>query len=249
MTKDGKKIALVTGGTRGIGRGIAKKLASDGYLVIVNFASSEAAAKELLAELESNGQEGRAYKCNVSQEAEVAKMFSLIEQECGSIDILVANAGITCDTLVMRMKDEAWHDVIETNLSSLFYLTKAVLRNMMKNRFGRVIAISSIVGMMGNAGQANYAASKAGVIGYIKSLAKEVASRGITANVVAPGFITTDMTAALPDAIKEASIQRIPNGRAGTPEDVANVVSFLANDASNYIQGQVITVDGGMSLG
>lgn len=249
MTKDGKKIALVTGGTRGIGRGIAKQLANDGYFVIVNFANSEVAASELLAEFESAGQVGRAYKCDVSCEAEVAELFLKIEQECGTVDVLVANAGITRDTLVMRMKDEAWHDVIETNLSSLFYLTKSALRNMMKNRFGRIIAISSIVGLLGNVGQANYAASKAGIIGYIRSIAKEVASRGITANVVAPGFIATDMTVALSEELKEASLKRIPNGRVGTPQDVANVVSFLANEASNYIQGQVITVDGGMSLG
>ncbi|MDO4218898.1 MAG: 3-oxoacyl-[acyl-carrier-protein] reductase [Synergistaceae bacterium] len=248
MTKDGKKIALVTGGTRGIGRGIAEKLADEGYFVIVNFANSETAAKELMAEFKSKGQSGSAYKCDVSQETEVAEMFSRIEQEYGTVDVLVANAGITRDTLVMRMKAEAWHDVIETNLSSLFHLTKAVLRNMMKNRFGRIIAISSIVGLMGNAGQANYAASKAGIIGYIKSIAKEVASRGITANVIAPGFIATDMTALLPDELKEMSIKHIPNGRAGTPEDIANVVSFLANVESNYIQGQVIAVDGGMSL-
>lgn len=248
MTKDGKKIALVTGGTRGIGRGIAKKLADDGYFVIVNFVSNETAANELLSELESRGQAGCAYKCDVSQEADVAEMFSHIEQECGAVDVLVANAGITRDTLVVRMKDEAWHDVIETNLSSLFYLTKSVLRNMIKTRFGRIIAISSIVGLMGNAGQANYAASKAGVIGYIKSIAKEVASRGITANVIAPGYIATDMTAFLSEELREASVKRIPNGRVGAPEDIANVVSFLANDASNYIQGQVITVDGGMSL-
>ena len=249
MTKDGKKIALVTGGTRGIGRAIVERLASDGYLVAFNFAKNKDKAEELVAELGSKGFASRAYQCDVSSAEQVQKLSELIEEELGTVDVLVANAGIARDTLVMRMKEEAWHEVIETNLSSLFYLTHSLLRSMIKAKSGRVIAISSIVGLLGNAGQANYAASKAGIVGYIRSLAKEVASRGITANVICPGFIETDMTVAIPDKLKEENLKRIPNGRAGKPEDIANLVSFLASDASNYIQGQVITIDGGLSLG
>ena len=243
-----ERIALVTGGGRGIGREIALELARRGCSVAVNYSRSENAAEEAVAEIEAIGRKAVAVKADVSSAAEVKEMFSFIASKLGDVEILVCNAGITRDNLLMRMKDDEWNDVISADLSSLFYCAKEALRPMLKARWGRIIAISSITGLVGNPGQCNYAAAKAGMTGFIKSLAREVGSRGITANAVAPGYIETDMTSVLPAQIREAMLKNIPSARTGTPSDVAKAVAFLASDDSEYIQGQVIAVDGGMTM-
>lgn len=243
-----ERIALVTGGGRGIGREISLELARRGCSVAVNYSRSEKAAEEVVSEIKAMGRRSFAVKADVSSAGEVKKMFSDTESNLGSVEILVCNAGITRDNLLIRMKDEEWNDVVSADLSSLFYCAKEALRPMVKARWGRIIAISSITGLVGNPGQCNYAAAKAGMTGFIKSLAREVGSRGITANAVAPGYIDTDMTVELPAAIKEAMLKNIPSGRIGTPSDVAKAVAFLASDDSEYIQGQVIAVDGGMTM-
>ena len=243
-----ERIALVTGGGRGIGREIALELARRGCSVAINFSRSEKAAEEAAAEIEAMGCKAVTVKADVSSAAEVKEMFAFVASKLGPVEILVCNAGITRDNLLMRMKEDEWNDVISADLSSLFYCAKEALRPMLKARWGRIIAISSITGLVGNPGQCNYAAAKAGMTGFIKSLAREVGSRGITANAVAPGYIETDMTSVLPEEVREAMLKNIPSGRTGTPSDVAKAVAFLASDDSEYIQGQVLAVDGGMTM-
>lgn len=247
MLLDGKA-ALVTGASRGIGRAIALRLASEGAKVAINFAGNQKAAEEVKNEIEANGGEAILVQANVADPAAVEAMFAKVVEAFGTVDILVNNAGITRDGLLLRMKDEDFEAVIDTNLKGVFYCTKAAAKLMMKKRSGRIVNMSSVVGLIGNAGQTNYAASKAGVLGFSKSAAKELAARGITVNMVAPGFIDTDMTAVLADKVKEAMVKEIPLRRMGRPEDVANAVLFLVSDCSSYITGQVINVDGGMVM-
>lgn len=243
-----ERIALVTGGSRGIGRETSLELARRGCAVAVNYSRSEKAAEDVVFQIEDMGRKAIAIKADVSSPSEVKEMFAAAASKLGPVEILVCNAGITRDNLLMRMKEEEWNDVISADLSSLFYCAKEALRPMLKARWGRIIAVSSVTGLIGNPGQCNYAAAKAGMTGFIKSLAREVGSRGITANAVAPGYIETDMTSELPAEIKEAMIKNIPSGRTGLPSDVAKAVAFLASEDSEYIQGQVLAVDGGMTM-
>ena len=238
------KIALVTGATRGIGRAVAEELVSKGAFVI-GTATSEKGAESISAYL---GEKGKGLVLNVADQASIDAVLEQIKQEFGDIDILVNNAGITRDNLLMRMKDEEWFDILQTNLSSVYHLSKAMLRTMMKKRFGRIINIGSVVGSMGNAGQTNYCAAKAGLIGFSKALAKEVASRGITVNVVAPGFIATDMTDVLSEELKNNLLTQIPAGRLGEPKDIAKAVAFLASEDASYINGTTLHVNGGMYM-
>lgn len=238
------KIALVTGATRGIGRAVAEELVSKGAFVI-GTATSEKGAESISAYL---GEKGKGLVLNVADQASIDVVLEQIKQEFGDIDILVNNAGITRDNLLMRMKDEEWFDILQTNLSSVYHLSKAMLRTMMKKRFGRIINIGSVVGSMGNAGQTNYCAAKAGLIGFSKALAKEVASRGITVNVVAPGFIATDMTDVLSEELKNNLLTQIPAGRLGEPKDIAKAVAFLASEDAAYINGTTLHVNGGMYM-
>ncbi|APD93881.1 3-oxoacyl-ACP reductase [Alteromonas mediterranea] len=240
------KIALVTGASRGIGKAIATQLAQQGATVI-GTATSENGAQAISDYLSEFG--GQGFALNVTDKDSVDAALKAINEAHGGIDILVNNAGITRDNLLMRMKDDEWQDIIDTNLTSIFTLSKAVLRGMMKKRFGRIVNIGSVVGSAGNAGQANYAAAKAGVIGFSKSMAREVASRGITINVVAPGFIDTDMTKALSDDQKEAIFKDIPANRLGEPDEIAATVAFLVSDGAAYITGETIHVNGGMYMG
>ncbi|MGG1574438.1 3-oxoacyl-[acyl-carrier-protein] reductase [Fictibacillus sp. NRS-1165] len=242
------KTALVTGASRGIGRAIALELAKNGAKVAVNYAGSEAKAKEVVDEIRSMGQDAIAVQANVADSESVAGMVKAVIEEFGSLDILVNNAGITKDNLIMRMKEDEWDAVIDTNLKGVFLCTKAVTRQMMKQRKGRIINISSIVGVSGNPGQANYVAAKAGVIGLTKSTAKELASRSITVNAVAPGFIDTDMTDVLEENVKGEMLKAIPLARFGSTDDISSLVTFLASDSSSYITGQTIHVDGGMVM-
>ena len=247
MLLDGK-CALVTGASRGIGRAVALQLASEGAKVALNFAGNEAAANAVCEEIKSAGGQAILVKADVSDEAAVQQMVQTVAEAFGRIDILVNNAGITRDGLLARMKEEDWDAVLSTNLKGVFLTTKAATKLMMKQRAGRIVNMASVVGVTGNAGQANYSAAKAGVIGFTKTIAKELASRGITANAVAPGFIDTDMTSALSDKAKEAALSGIPLGRMGTPEDIAAAVLFLVSDQASYITGQVLNVDGGMVM-
>ena len=240
------KIALVTGASRGIGKAIATQLAQQGATVI-GTATSENGAQAISDYLSEFG--GKGFALNVTDKESVDTTIKAINEAHGGIDILVNNAGITRDNLLMRMKDDEWQDIIDTNLTSIFTLSKAVLRGMMKKRFGRIVNIGSVVGSAGNAGQANYAAAKAGVIGFSKSMAREVASRGITINVVAPGFIDTDMTKALSDDQKDAIFKDIPANRLGEPDEIAATVAFLVSDGAAYITGETIHVNGGMYMG
>lgn len=242
------KTALVTGASRGIGRAVAVALASAGAKVAVNYAGNDAAAEETKAAIEAAGGTAILVKADIADSEAVEKMVADTVATFGQIDILVNNAGITRDGLLMRMKNEDFDAVINTNLKGVYYTTKAVTKLMMKKRYGRIINMASVVGLTGNAGQANYSAAKAGVIGFSKTVAKELASRGITCNMVAPGLIATDMTKDLPEKAKEAMMTSIPLGRAGQPEDVAQAVLFLASDNASYITGQVINVDGGMVM-
>ena len=242
------KIALITGAGRGIGRAIAIALAKEGAEVVINYNGSEERAKEVKQTIEENGGKASIYKCNVSDFAACEAMIKDIVKEYGHLDILVNNAGITKDGLLMKMSEEDFDKVLDTNLKGTFHTIRAALRQMIRQRSGRIINMASVVGVSGNAGQANYAASKAGVIGLTKTAAREVASRGITVNAVAPGFIETDMTEVLPEKIKEASAAQIPLGKFGKAEDVANAVAFLASEDAGYITGQVLHVDGGMVM-
>lgn len=242
------KVALVTGAGRGIGRATALKLGAAGARVAVNYNASDGPAQEVVDQITSAGGEARAIKADVSKSDEIDTMVNALVKEWGRVDILVNNAGITRDNLMMRMSQDEWDAVMDTNLRSAYFCTRAVLRPMMRNRWGRVISLSSVVGLTGNTGQANYAAAKAGIIGFTKSIAKEVGSRGITANAIAPGFIETDITAVLPEELKQGMIKAIPAERPGQPEDVANAIVFLASDLASYITGQVLNVDGGMVM-
>jgi 3-oxoacyl-[acyl-carrier protein] reductase len=242
------KAALVTGASRGIGREIALELARQGANLAVNYSGSEAKANEVVDEIKALGREAFAVKCDVSNSAEVADMVKAAIDRFGRLDILVNNAGITKDNLLMRMKEEEWDDVISINLKGVFLCTKAVTRQMMKQRQGRIINIASIVGVSGNPGQANYVAAKAGVIGLTKTTAKELASRNITVNAIAPGFITTDMTDKLPEEVKTEMLKQIPLARFGEPKDIAKVTAFLASDDAAYMTGQTLHIDGGMVM-
>lgn len=238
------KIALVTGASRGIGRAIAELLVERGATVIGTATSENGAA----AISEYLGENGKGFALNVTEPESVNDVIKAITTEFGSLDILVNNAGITRDNLLMRMKDDEWTDIMDTNLTSIFRLSKAVLRGMMKKRNGRIINVGSVVGTMGNAGQANYAAAKAGVIGFTKSMAREVASRGVTINTVAPGFIETDMTKALNDEQRAATLSQVPAGRLGDPREIAAAVVFLASPEAAYITGETLHVNGGMYM-
>lgn len=242
------KIAVVTGASRGIGRAIALKLASDGAFVIVNYHGSKERAEAVKQEIETDGGKAEIYGCDVSDFEKCEAFMSSIIKEYGRIDILVNNAGITRDGLLMKMSEEDFDKVIDTNLKGTFHTIRFASRQMLKQRSGRIINMASVVGVAGNAGQANYAASKAGIIGLTKAAAKEMASRGITVNAIAPGFIETEMTAVLSEKVKEGAAAQIPFGRFGQPEDVAAAAAFLASDAAGYITGQVLHVDGGMVM-
>ncbi|CEN76641.1 3-oxoacyl-ACP reductase [[Clostridium] sordellii] len=242
------KVALITGGSRGIGKAIAIKLASYKANIVINYTSNKEHALKVKEEIESYGVKSIVIKCDVSKSDEVNNMIEEIVKEFGQIDILVNNAGITRDGLLMRMKEEDFDSVIDINLKGVFNCTKSATKYMMKKRYGKIINISSVVGLIGNAGQANYCASKAGVIGLTKSSARELASRNINVNAIAPGFIDTDMTSVLNENLKETMLKNIPQNRFGSPEDVANLVLFLASDMSSYITGQIINVDGGMVM-
>lgn len=242
------KLAIITGGTRGIGKQIALTFAKEGYNIAINYRTENEDLKNTKKEIEENNVKCFTFQGDVTNFKDCEQFVKQIVEEFGSIDVLVNNAGITRDTLLMRMKEEDFKQVIDTNLIGTFNVTKNVISYMMKARSGRIINISSVVGISGNAGQTNYAASKAGIIGFTKSLAKEVASRNITVNAVAPGFIETQMTDVLKEDIKEEIAKKIPLKRMGTPQDVANVVKFLASSDSSYITGQVINIDGGMLM-
>ena len=242
------KIALVTGASRGIGAGVAKKLAASGAYVYVNYNGSAARADEVVNEILSAGGQAEAVQCDVADFDKCKEMIDKIIADKGRIDILVNNAGITRDDLLMKMSEDEFDAVISTNLKGCFNIIRHASRYMLKQRAGKIINMSSVSGVAGNAGQANYSAAKAGVIGLTKSVAKELSSRGINCNAIAPGFIETEMTAAMTDKAKEATIAAIPLGRTGQPEDIAKAVLFLASDMSDYITGQVINVDGGMVI-
>ena len=242
------KVAIVTGASRGIGRSVAIALAKAGAKVVINYAGNVVAAEEVKNIIEAAGGNAMLMQADVASDEAVAAMVKQTMDTFGSIDILVNNAGITRDGLLMRMKESDWDAVMNTNLKGVFMCTKAVSRVMMKQKTGKIINMTSVVGIMGNAGQSNYAAAKAGVIGFTKSMAKELASRGITVNAIAPGFINTDMTAILSDEVKDTLATKIPVGRLGSPEDVAAAVLFLASDSANYITGQTLNVDGGMVM-
>lgn len=242
------RVALVTGGSRGIGRVICTELAGKGYDVVTCFSHGKDAAQETVSLCREYGVRAEAYCCDVAEEADVIRLFASIKEEFGGVDVLVNNAGITKDGLILKMNQKDFSEVISTNLNGTFLCSREAAKHMLRKRSGRIINISSVVGLRGNAGQVNYASSKAGVIGLAKSLARELGGKGITVNAVAPGFIQTDMTAELSDEMKKYWETQIPRKRTGRPEDVANAVCFLAAEESDYITGQVIAVDGGMSM-
>lgn len=242
------KVALVTGASRGIGKAIALALAENGAAVAVNYSSSEVSALEVAEIIRKNGGRAEIFKARVNVESEVEEIFTAVEKSLGPVDILVNNAGITKDNLLMRMKTEEWDSVIDVNLKGAFLCTRRAVKGMMKNRYGKIINISSVVGFAGNAGQFNYSATKAGIIGMTKSAALECASRGIRVNAVAPGFIETDMTASLSDDVKAAYMEKIPLKSLGKPEDIANAVVYLASPLSDYMTGQTLHLNGGMYL-
>jgi 3-oxoacyl-[acyl-carrier protein] reductase len=243
-----RRVAVVTGATRGIGRAIATQLASDGFNIVVNYRGDAEPANALVSELEGHGVAARAIQADITKAEDVASLIEGAIAAFGKLDALVNNAGITRDTLLMRMSEEDWDAVLTTNLKGAFLCSKAAIRPMIRQRGGTIVNLTSVIGLVGNAGQANYAAAKAGLVGFTKSLAKEVGSRGITVNAVAPGFIETRLTDVLSEEIKEASIKQIPLGRFGTPEDVAGAVSFLVSPAARYITGHVLSVDGGLFM-
>jgi 3-oxoacyl-[acyl-carrier protein] reductase len=242
------RVALVTGGSRGIGRAAAERLAADGHRVAVNYRAGADGAAGVVAAIRSAGGEAIAAGADVGDPAQVAALVERVEADLGPIEILVNNAGITRDDLLLRMKPEQWDEVIRTNLTSAYLCTRAVLRRMLRARWGRIVSVSSVVGQSGNPGQANYAAAKAGLIAFTRSVAKEVGSRGITVNAVAPGFIETDLTASLGDEIRDAALGSIALRRFGTPPEVASAIGYLASDQASYITGHVIVVDGGMTI-
>ena len=248
MSENTPRVALVTGGSRGIGRAIAELLAGSGHQVAINFVSNEQAAGETVDAITAAGGTAVAVKGDVSDEDSVAAIVAEVQEKLGPIEILVNNAGITRDDLLMRMKPDAWDAVMATNLKSVYLCSKAVMRGMLRGRWGRIVSLSSVAGVYGNAGQANYAAAKAGIIGFTMSLAKEIGSRGITVNAVAPGFIATDMTAALGNEVADAAVEKITMGRLGLPAEVASIVGYLASEDASYITGQTIVVDGGLAL-
>lgn len=242
------KTAIVTGASRGIGRAIALGLAKSGANVAVNYAGNQEKAENVVKEIEKLGAKALTIQANVGDEEAVRGMIKTVIAEFGSLDILVNNAGITRDTLIMRMKSQDWDDVLNTNLKGVFHCTKAAARQMMKQRSGRIINLASVTGMIGNAGQASYSASKAGIIGLTKTSARELAARNITVNAVAPGFIATDMTDELAEEVQQEMLKQIPLARFGEPEDVAALVRFLASEESSYMTGQTFRVDGGMVM-
>ena len=242
------KVALVTGASRGIGRAVALKLADAGAKIAINFAGNLEKAEEVKAEIESRGGEAILVQGKVDNFEVVNAIVKKIVETWGTVDILINNAGINRDNLLLKMTETEFDEVIATNLKGVFNCTKAVTRIMMKQRSGKIVNMTSVVGLTGNAGQANYAAAKSGIIGFTKSVAKELAARGVNVNAIAPGFITTDMTAKLPEKIKEETLKQIPMEKFGTPEDVANLAAFLVSDQAAYITGQVINVDGGMAM-
>ncbi|MGQ9568934.1 MAG: 3-oxoacyl-[acyl-carrier-protein] reductase [Anaerolineae bacterium] len=242
------KVAIVTGASRGIGRAIALELARRGATVVVNYHTNEAAAQEVVAEIERAGGRALAIRADVSQPEEARRLVDAATETFGQVDILVNNAGVTRDTLLMRMSEEDWDLVLDTNLKGAFNCIKAAARTMVRRRFGRIINVTSVAGLAGNVGQANYCAAKAGLIGLTKAVAKELGPRNITVNAVAPGFVETDMTASLPQDLKDTAIRMTPLGRAGRPEDIAKAVAFLASDEAAFITGQILSVDGGMVM-
>lgn len=248
MTSDIKRTIVVTGGSKGIGRAICKVFAAPGVCVYFNFNSPETTGQDTAEEITATGGVARGMQVDVSSETEVTRFFNTIIEDTGRIDVLVNNAGIAKDALLLRMKAQDWNDVIRVNLNGTFNCTKAAAKTMLKQRYGRIINITSIAGVAGNPGQANYAASKAGIIGLTKTVARELGSRGITVNAIAPGFIQTGMTAGLSDKMSSDILSQIPLGRHGTPEDVAGVAFFLASKNADYITGQVIHVNGGMYI-
>lgn len=242
------KVAVVTGASRGIGRAVAKKLASLGAEVVINYNGSKERAEEVLREIEAEGGKASICQCNVSDFAACEAFLKDVISEHGSLDILVNNAGITRDDLLMKMTEEEYDAVLDTNLKGTFNCIRFAARQMLKQRSGRIINMASVSGVLGNAGQANYSASKAGIIGLTKSAARELASRGITVNAVAPGFVNTEMTEVLSEKVKEGAVSQIPLGKFGEPEDIAEAVAFLASEGARYITGQVLNVDGGMAM-
>ena len=243
-----KKTALVTGASKGIGRAISIRLAEMGINVAVNYNTSSSQAEDLVKTLQKMGVDSFAIKADVSQLDQVEKMINQVDETWGGIDILINNAGIIDDNLLIRMSIEAWDRVIATNLNGTFYCTRAVIRNMIKQRWGRIINIGSVVGIRGNIGQSNYSASKAAIIGFTKSLAKEVAKRGVTVNTVTPGYINTDTVDTLPQKTKDTIMTWIPQGHFGEADDIAHLVAFIASDKSDYMTGQIVSVDGGMAI-
>ena len=242
------RAAIITGGTRGIGRAIATRLAEEGANLAISYRSNDAAAQETVERVRELGVECELFKGDVSSPADVEALISGANDAFGRVDILVNNAGIMRDNLMMRMKEEEFDEVLRTNLKGTYLCTRAVLRPMIRARSGRIVNVSSVVGLVGNAGQANYAASKAGIIGFTKSVAREVAQRGITVNAVAPGYVETELTGSLPEKVKDQIRDQVPAGRFGEPGEVAEVVAFLAGEASGYVTGQTIAVDGGMTM-